>query len=166
MRATLADSEIASLNGLILQPKAPGTTWMSVRAGDQWLKSWVYVHKRADSPRALRVDEGFAAVIRLRGGDVQRWPIPHGGLYDISLTPMPAASSNTDGAYDDESLVDPDRRGEQSLAVTNANCVTWRRRQSYRCVALNNSEVIVRTPSGAPRTDEFTGHLTLFRREN
>lgn len=156
LSAQVQDSDVASLDGPELQPKAPGRTEISFWAGDQWMSSDIIVYKRGSSPGALRVGEGFASVVKLRGGDVQRWSVPYGRRYNISITPMTA---------DQDKLGGQDIRRELSLAITNANCVTFGA-HSYLCVALNNSEVIVRTPSGAPRAEEFAGHLTVFRTEN
>jgi hypothetical protein len=163
LRAQVQDSDVASLDGLNLQPKAPGTTGISVWAGDEWTSDYIRVYRRGASPEALRVDEGFASVVRLRGGDVQRWSVPYLRLYHISLTPMTADTSDSHRTDSEDTLAGQDRRRELSLAITNANCVHFGAPQSYACVALNNSEVIVRARSGAPQTEEFTGHLTVIR---
>jgi hypothetical protein len=166
LSAQVQDSDVASLDGLNLQAKAPGTTEISFWAGDQWVSDYIRVHKRGSTPGTLRVGEGFASVVRLRGGDVQRWPVPYGRLYEVALTPMTADTSDSHRHNNENTRVGTDSEHELSLAITNANCVTPGFALSYRCVALNNSEVIVRAPSGASPTDLFAGHLTMFRLDN
>ena len=167
LSAQVQDSSVASLDGLNLQPKAPGTTEISLWAGDKWTSNYIRVYKRGASPETLRVGEGFASVVRLRGGDVQRWSIPYLRLYHVSLTSMTADTSDSHRTDSEDTPDAHDSRRDLILAITNANCVSSDGpAQSYRCVSLNNSEVIVRARRGAPQSEEFEGHLTVIRFPN
>lgn len=157
LSAQVQDSDVASLDGPALQPKAPGRTEISFWAGDQWMSGDITVRKRGSNPGALRVGEGFASVVKLRGGDVRRWSVPYLRRYDVSITPMTTEQDKLGGQ---------DRRSELTVAFTNANCATPGPGQRYMCVSLHNSEVLVRAPRGAPRTEEFVGHLIVFRLGN
>ncbi len=165
LSAQVQDSEVASLDGLNLQPKAPGTTEISLWAGDQWTSNYIRVYKRGASPEALRVGEGFASVVRLHGGDMQRWSIPYGRRYDVSLAPMTADTGDARRYDNQDAPSGQSGRRELSLAIINANCMTMGS-QRYMCVSLNHSELLVRAPSDAPQTAEFAGHLAVFRLDN
>lgn len=165
LSAQVQDSDVASLDGLNLQPKAPGTTEISLWAGDQWTSSYIRVYKRGASPEALRVGEGFASVVRLHGGDMQRWSIPYGRRYDVSLAPMTADAGDARRYDNQDAPSGQSGRRELSLAIINANCMTMGS-QRYMCVSLNHSELLVRAPSDAPQTAEFAGHLAVFRLDN
>jgi hypothetical protein len=157
LSAQVQDSDVASLDGPALQPKAPGRTEISFWAGDHWMSRDIIVHKRGSSPGTLGVGDGFAAVVKLRGGEVRRWPVPYLKRYDVSITPMTSEQAKHGGK---------DGAGELTVTLTNANCTKPNFGQSYMCVSLDNSELVVSAPSGAPRTEEFAGHLTVFRQKN
>ncbi len=76
--ASVSDSDVISLDGLLLHPKAPGTTKLDVTVGDIWMETTVTVHERAATPVALRPGQAFVSALRLPSGGVRRWPLRPG----------------------------------------------------------------------------------------
>jgi hypothetical protein len=166
LSAQVQDSEIASLDGLNVQPKAPGTTEISVWAGDQSMSQDITVHTRGSSPATLAVGDGFATLVRLHGGETQQWSMPYLRRYYVALTAVTTGGTEPSGHPQRDLVDDRAAQPEPRLAIINANCHTPGPEQGYLCVSLDNSELIVRAPAGAPASEEFEGHLIVVRLRN
>lgn len=153
--ASVRDSDVASLNGLSVRPKAAGRTELDVTVGDDSVEVPIIVYERASSPAALRVGQAFVSTMRLAGGDVRRWPLQP-GLYKLSLETK-STSSSAAGAGDQDSTA------RLVLAMQNANCVDAGPDQDYMCVALAHAAVVIYAPRNARPEREFTGHLSVLR---
>ena len=85
-RASVADSEIATLRGLTLRPRSRGITHVGAHIGDGSAGVGVHVYQRVDTLAALdtllRVRPGqrlFAVPLRLAPGELRRQRLPPGG---------------------------------------------------------------------------------------
>ncbi len=141
----ILDTSIASLDGLRLTPRSPGSTLATFRAGERSAAVGVHVYQGVATLDGLRPEQAYIALsLRLVSGEFRRWRLPPG---EWMLTMLP---------YEDET------RGLQ-LSVEGANClpapITRRR---YVCLAKNHAWVIVYHPSIKPAPD-LTGKLLLRR---
>ncbi len=151
--ASIRDSDVASLNGLMVRPKAPGRTELDVTVGDKRVDAPIIVYGRSSSPATLRVDQVFVSDVTLAAGDVRRWPLQR-GLYAVSLDTK-ATTSNS--AHDSTTRL--------VLSLQNANCTGGPYQDYHLCVALPNASVIVYAPRNARTRREFTGRVSVRRLE-
>jgi hypothetical protein len=143
--ADIFDTTIASLDGLRLTPRSPGSTVASFRAGERSAGVGVHVYERVATLDGLRPEQGYVAMsLRLVSGEVRRWHLPAG---EWMLTMLP---------YEDEA------RGLR-LRIEGANCLPAPlTRRRYVCLAKNDASVIVYHPSTKSAPD-LTGELLLRR---
>ena len=151
---TVRDSDIASLHDMRLRPKLPGTTVLTVVAGDHSHTIPIRVLSAAHNPGALGPYDAFIVPsLRVAAGETRRWPIAP-GLYAISLRP------DTAGIVADDERT---QRATLVLAISNANCIANGPGQRYLCAALKGAEVIVYGPRGSTQRETFTGRLLVRR---
>ena len=157
---TVSDTTVATLDGLMLTPRRPGTARVVVRAGDRKADMPVRVWKRMPSPAALKPLEAYSAKLDMRTGETRRWSIGR-GLHMFSLT-----DSSPDGSIDADPFAQPDASPRLTLASLNANCIHIGPNQVYMCAALNDAEVIVYAPRRAPSDRRFSSRLVIRRMED
>ncbi|HEX6535019.1 MAG TPA: permease prefix domain 2-containing transporter [Gemmatimonadaceae bacterium] len=90
-RASIGDSAVATLDGLLIRPRGPGRTWLSLKVGDRWTGASIRVFRPVRTLEGLRPeqrpDQRFvAAPVRLARGESVRWPLPV-GLFSLVFLP-------------------------------------------------------------------------------
>lgn len=143
--AIVRDSDIASLRGLSVHPKAPGATSIDVWVGGIVDVIPITVLKRIDDAKALRPFEYFAPSLRLASGQTGEWQIPAGN-YFIAFRSDTIAS--------------------QALAFSTvgATCSRFGDAYNYFCRASSDAKLVVRAPGRASPGREFRGYLGVQRR--
>jgi hypothetical protein len=130
---TIGDTNVATLHGLTIQPRGPGSTEVKLDIGDCWWASFVQVAERVASPDALRRREQLfmESPLRLVGGERRGWRLPR-GEYRVALAPLPDAPPGL------------------ALSTTAMNCVPWLgSAQDLHCIALAGASADVRNPQPA-----------------
>jgi hypothetical protein len=157
---TVRDSNIASLDDMWLRPKMPGTTVLTMVAGDRSRRIQIRVLTPTHNPSALGAYDAFVIPsLRLAGGETRRWSVAE-GLYTISLR------QDTTGILADGKHPNGEKRAMLVLATSNANCAIAGPGQRYLCVALKDAEVIVYAPRGVRQAGSYTGRLFVRRMPN
>lgn len=143
--ATVRDSDVASLNGLSVHPKAPGATSVDVWVGGRVTSFWVVVYERVSASDALlRPFQFIASPLRLASGETRQWHLQP-GTYDVSFRADTVASAAL------------------TLSTLGATCSQFGDAFHYRCTASKGAAVVVSAPGGANRAREFRGQLALVR---
>jgi hypothetical protein len=147
--ADILDSTVATLDGLRILPRSPGSTIAGIRVGNISKGTGVHVYQRVSTLDGLRPEQHQVAVqLRLASGEVRRWHLPAG---EWMLTMLPEADEATG----------------IRLRVEGANCspmLLTRRR--YGCLVKNDASLIVYNPFVGKSAQELTGQLLVFRTGN
>ena len=142
--ATVEDSQIASLRGLRVYPKAPGGTLVYVWVGGIVDIIPITVFKRVSTSDALRPWEFVGAPLRLASGQSREWHIQP-GKYFVSFR------SDTVGA------------STLTFSTVGATCSQFGDAYNYFCVASMRATVVVSAPGGTGEAREFSGYLAVRR---
>ncbi|MGI8508211.1 MAG: hypothetical protein ACR2MQ_02675 [Gemmatimonadaceae bacterium] len=143
--ATVEDSDVASLAGLMVRPKAPGHTWVNVWVGGRVAIIAISVYKRVSSSDALRPNQFFGvSPLRLSSGETRSWRIPP-GRYIVSFRSDTVASA------------------ELTFATVASTCSHFGDAYTYFCTALNGAAVVVSAPQRMVQAREFSGYLAVRR---
>lgn len=144
--ATVRDSEVASLHGLSVHPKAPGATSVDVWVGGRVTIFWVVVYERVSTSDALRPFQFFGvSPLRLASGETRRWHIP-AGKYFVSFRADTVASAAL------------------TLSTIGATCSPLGDAYNYFCTASRGAAVVVSAPGGASQARHFSGYLAVRRK--
>jgi hypothetical protein len=127
---TVEDTSVATLDvgadgTRIVRPRAPGTTFLGLRIGDEDRRMVVHVYERASSVESIGKGQTLAVPVELAAGEVRQWQIP-GGLESYDLVVLPAG----------------DTAHVPHLAIVGANCVN-NGRDGLWCVTLRGATVFV-----------------------
>lgn len=147
---TVQDSTIATVQGLRVSGRAPGSTGLDMRIGDHVAHASVHVYQRVDSPEEIRPGQHVAVPLRLPPGEMRRWRLSAAReVYFVTMIP------------------DGDDQPMPRIAVTGAACDPWLDAQSYFCLAQQDAAVIVYHPprAGPSPTQELSGMLLIWRQE-
>jgi hypothetical protein len=146
--ATVRDSDIASLHGLSVHPKAPGATLVDVWVGGVVDVIPVTVFKRVRTSDALRPFEFFASPLRLASGQTRQWHISVGS-YFVSFRSDTAASGAS---------------AALTLSTVGATCSQFGDAYNYFCLAAKDASLVVSAPGGTGGAREFSGYLAVRRK--
>lgn len=141
--ATILDSSIATLDGLRVRPRRPGSTIVYLRIGDHLPGAGVHVYEPVATLAGLGSHQKFVAVrLALAGGEVRQWPLQAGNWM---LTMLP---------YEDAA------RGLR-LRIEGATCApSSLSPRRFTCRAKSAATVIVYNPF-VSSPDSLTGVLLL-----
>ncbi len=145
--AIVRDSDIASLRGLRVHPKAPGATLVDVWVGGIVDVIPITVSKRVSTSDALRPFEFFASPLRLSSGQTRRWHIPVGS-YFVSFRSDTAASATA---------------AALTLSTVGATCSRFGDAYNYFCLAAKDAALVISAPGGTSGAREFSGYLAVRR---
>ena len=85
--SAILDSTIATLNGIRVVPKSPGSTVASVRFGNQTASVGVHVYETATTLEALNQGKKLIGIpLSMAGGEVQSWQLPP-GTWMVTMLP-------------------------------------------------------------------------------
>lgn len=144
--ATVQDSQVASLNGLSVYPKAPGATTVDVWVGGRVDVIPIAVFKRVNSSDVLRPFQFFAvSPLRLTSGETRQWHLP-GGKYFVSFRSDTVASAAL------------------TLSTIGATCSQFGDAYNYFCIASSGAVMVVSAPEGTSQAREFSGYLAVRRK--
>lgn len=147
-QVTVKDSTIATVEGVSIRARAPGSTDLTMRVGDQLGFASVHVYERAQSPEGIRPGQHVAVPVRLASGEMRRWRISASReTYFLAILP------------DDHELATP------ALAIVGANCVPWLGPNSYFCLAQRDASVIVYYPQQTDFGQTLSGTLAVWRQD-
>ena len=89
--ATIADTSVASLEGLTVRPRSAGATVVTVSIGNRTTSTGVHVYSPARTLDSLGREHRFVSVSLILGpGEMRRWPLPPG---EWMLTMLPEGDS-------------------------------------------------------------------------
>lgn len=142
--ATVRDSDVASLHGLSVHPKAPGATLVDVWVGGIVDVIPISVSKRVSTSDALRPFEFVALPLRLVSGETRQWHLQP-GRYFVSFRSDTVASAAL------------------TLSTVGATCSRFGDAYEYFCIASEGAAVVVSAPGGTSRAREFSGSLAVRR---
>ncbi len=146
-QVTVGDSTIATLEGLRIRARAPGSTDLTMRVGDRQAFAAVHVYERVRTPEGIRPGQHVAVTVRLAGGEMRRWRISASPeLYFLAMLP------------------DRDEQQMPRLAIVGANCgPALVYAHSYFCLARHDASVIVYHPQQVDPARELSGTLAVWR---
>ena len=146
---TVEDSSVATLDVAadgtrIVRPRAPGTTFLNIRIGDEGRGTSVHVYERASSVEGIRKGQLLAVPVEVADGEVRQWQLPAGReSYNLSVIP------------------DGDTARLPGLAIVGANCATGMG-EGLWCVALHGATVFLyHSRNGDQRVER--GMLAVWR---
>lgn len=142
--ATMRDSQVASLRGLSVHPKAPGATLVDVWVGGIVDVIPITVYKRVSTSDALRPFEFVASPLQLASGQTREWHL-QAGRYFVSFRSDTVASA------------------ELTLSTVGVTCSPFGDAYSYFCIASEGAALVVSAPGGTSRAREFSGYLSVGR---
>jgi hypothetical protein len=147
-QVTILDSTIATVEGLRIRARAPGSTALDMRIGDRLAHASVHVYERVSTPEGIRAGQHVAVPVRLAGGEMRRWRIAAAReLYFLAMLP------------------DRDEQQMPRLAIVGANCVPGLGAHSFFCLAQHDASVYVYHPQHADSAQELSGTLAVWRQE-
>jgi hypothetical protein len=138
--------DVAADGTRIVRPRAPGTTFLHVRIGDEGRGTSVRVYERASSVEGIGKGQLLAVPVELAGGEVRQWHLP-AGPESYNLSVLPAG----------------DTTRVPRLAIVGANCVTDMREQGLWCVALQGATVFVYHSRDGDQARAERGMLAVWR---
>jgi hypothetical protein len=142
---TVEDSTIATVDGVRIRARAPGSTGLMMRIGDRGAFASVHVYEPVRTPEGIRPGQRVAVRVRLAGGEMRRWRISASpDNYFLAILP------------DDDSQPTP------ALAIVGANCVPGLGPRSYFCLAQHDASVIVYHPQQVDSAQELRGTLAVW----
>lgn len=146
--SAILDSTVATLDGIRVVPKSPGSTIASVRFGNQTASVGVHVYETVRTLEALKQGKQLVGIpLRMSGGEVQSWGLPP-GTWMVAMLP------------------ESDEATGLQMRIEGANCsVLQLTRRRYGCLVRSEARVIVSHPSKANTAPELKGQL-LVRRVN
>jgi hypothetical protein len=143
---TVRDSTIATVEGVRIRGRAPGSTDLTMRVGDRVAFAAVHVYERARTLEGILPGQHVAVPVRLAGGEMRRWRI--------------AASPEN---YFLAILPDDDADPTPALAIVGAQCVPGLGPHSYFCLAQHDASVIVYHPQQVDSAQKLSGTLAVWR---
>ena len=145
-KVTVGDSTIATLEGLRIRGRAPGSTELTMRVGDRQAFASIHVYERVRTPEGIRPGQHVAVPVRLAGSEMRRWRMSASPqLYFIAMLP------------------DGDEEQMPRLAIVGANCGPALDAHSFFCLAQHGASVIVYPPRQIDPARELTGTLAVWR---
>lgn len=140
----MLDSTIASLDGIRVIPKAPGSTVASVRFGNRTASVGVHVYETASTLDVLRHGNKMVGVpLRMSGGETKTWSLPP-GTWMITMLPE---SDETTGLQ---------------LRIDGANCTPLQlTRRRYGCLVKGDAWLTIFHPSPNPTAPTLSGELLV-----
>jgi hypothetical protein len=144
--STVATLDVATDGTRIVRPRAPGTTFLHVRIGDEGRGTSVRVYERASSVEGIRKGQLLAVPVELAGSEVRQWRLP-AGPESYNLSVLPAG----------------DTTRVPRLAIVGANCVTDLGVEGLWCVALHGATVFVYHSRDGDQARAERGMLAVWR---
>lgn len=145
-QVTVKDSTIATVEGVRIRARAPGSTDLTMRVGDKLGFASVHVYELARTPEGIRPGQHVAVPVRVGGGEMRRWWISASPEnYFLAILP------------DDDGAATP------ALAIVGANCVPGLGPNSYFCLAQHDASVIVYHPQQVDSAQKLSGTLAVWR---
>lgn len=144
-RLSVRDSSVATLNDQQLVARKSGSTFLTIRIGDETSDMSVHVFEPALSPERMVLGEHRAIPVRLSNGEVRRWQLaPAHELYYIAMR--------------------PDGRGgtPPNVAVVGAQCTREPDPHSFYCVAVEHTSVIVYSTIKGGQSGDQSGRLLVW----
>lgn len=142
----VADSSIATLDGLRLRARAQGSTALTIRIGDRLAYAAVHTYERALSPEGIRPGQHLAVPLHISGGEMLRWRL----------------SASAEGYYV-AMLPEHDNQPLPRFVIVGASCVPALDAHSFFCLAQHGASVTVYHPQQIDPKQELAGSLAVWR---
>lgn len=140
----ILDTTVATIAGIRVIPKSPGSTVAGVRFGNRSAGVGVHVYEKVTTLDALRDGKQYVGIVlQMSGGEMQTWRLPAGTWM---LTMLPEADEQTG----------------LRLRIENANCTPLQlTRRRYACLVKTEGKVIVHHPSTSYSAPPLLGKLLV-----
>lgn len=126
---TIGDTNIATLDGRLVRARAPGSTVVQVKAGENVTRVGVIVYERVRTLDSLRPQQRNVIVsVRLANGESRRWRLA-GGTYFLAIIPNSQAHH------------------APQLATIGTNCMPTVGERHYICLGQDDASLIVYNPA-------------------
>jgi hypothetical protein len=147
-QVTIQDSTVATVEGLRIRARAPGSTAMDMRIGDRVAHASVHVYEHVATPEGILPGQHVAVPVRLVGGEMRRWRLPAAReVYFLTMLRERAEHM-------------------PRLAIVGANCDRWLDPHSYFCLAKDGASVFVYHSHQADSAQELSGTLAVWRQDD
>ena len=142
-RSEIVDTAVATIDGIRVVPRSPGSTVGTVRFGNRSAGFGVHVYERVSSLNALEKGKQFVGIpLRLSGAETRTWRLPAGSWM---LTMLPES----------------DESAGLRLRVEGGSCSLLRlTKRRYGCYVKTDAKVIVFNPA-IHDSVERTGQLLV-----
>lgn len=140
----IMDTTVATIDGVRVIPRSPGSTVAGVRFGNQSAGVGVHVYERASTLDGLRHGKQFIGIpLRMSGTQVQTWDLPP-GTWMLTMLPEDAESTGL------------------RMRIEGANCSEAQlTRRRYVCLVKRDATVTVYHPSTSHSALQLTGELLV-----